>query len=268
MTPETIADRVRRQLTDIPDLMVEVALYLTTGSLPPDPDARHGTNNPARIPIVAAVTDLLDVRSKRFSDEDEGVRDLELDRKAGSRRLGVLPTLGLWVSMVHAELEDLGTPARECCPPRQHTVAGEVGWLMEQLDRVLELHNDFAEDVDWLWTDLRKACRLRPPLPLTCATCGFALEGMDSDAWFRCTGCPRTWRMDAELRRLGATQPGMPLSQVSRLLEVPVKTLHDWKSRGWILPVGKRGATFLFEVEKVQQVRDNMARGRPRGEAG
>jgi predicted RNA-binding Zn-ribbon protein involved in translation (DUF1610 family) len=251
MTSEGTTVDVARMLGEIPELFALLPLYGLPGSTPPDPDARRGTSSPAKPPTVLDVVDLLDTREK--PQADDGERDVELDKRAGYRRLGILPTLGLWVSMVAAELDDMDEPVEVCCPDRQHTVAGECAWLTTHLDRILELHPDFPEDVEWMWRDLRRVVGERDPLTFYCPKCGWRIEPQDDATWFRCTGCPQTWRMDAEIRRLGATQE-LTLKQIASMRGLALKTLHDWSARGWIAPIGRSARGFLYDIARVDDL--------------
>lgn len=221
---------MRRHLADIPDLVTEASHYLTPGSAPKDPDARHGTTM-HRIPIVAEIADLLDLREK-------DVDGITLNRAGGDRRLGVLPTLGLWVSLTYTELEDLGHQPRECCPHRSHTLTGEAGWLSEYAEIICELHSDFAHDISLLWTELRKACRIRREYQPRCPHCNNHIQGVYGDtedqapAWWRCTACGKTWVHDAEMQRLAMTQPRMTIPQTAKLLGIAVRTLYNWRNLG------------------------------------
>ena len=245
--------QVRRHLADIPELLEEASHYLIPGSAPIDPTATRGTTI-FRIPITPEIFDLLDER-------DKALDDIMLNRSGGERRLGVLPTLGLWVSLAWAELDDTGRTPRECCPAREHTVAGEVRWLSEYAGDIIELHPEFHRDVEQLWEELRRACRIRKDYAPKCPRCGFKIEGIfgseedEYPAWYRCTGCPKTWVKEAELRRLGATQPPMTLRQIASMLKLSCRDVYGWYSKNRYMPVGTDGrGRKLFEVEHVKSV--------------
>lgn len=240
MPKEDPVAQVRRHLAEIPELVAEASHYLEPGSAPKDPDARHGTTV-YRIPIVPEIADLLDQRDKALNDIMLNRTSIDWEDGTGRkiidpriRRLGVLPTLGLWVALVYAELEDLGRSPRACCPARSHTIGGEVNWLDQYASDAVELHDDFPRDIELLWVELRRACRIRPEYIPQCPKCGHRLEGVygsDSDkeaAWYRCTGCPKTFVMDAELKRLALTQPPMTLREIASMLQLPLRTLQGW----------------------------------------
>lgn len=254
--------QVRQHLADIPDLMAQLAYFRTPGSAPPDPDARRGTSSPARPPIVLDVVDLEDTRWKPNADQP-GERTAELDRQIGHRRQGVLPTLSLWVMLADSDMNDAGIHPDPS--PEPTTLVSECAWLLEHLEWIVGQYAAFAPEIAAIHRDLSRGCGIRPPLPLSCSMCGWRVVPADeTESWYRCTGCDKTWRMDAELRRLGATQPGMPLSQISRILDVPVKTLHDWRARGWIAPIENSRRGFLYDVDAVKKASESVVRGRPR----
>jgi hypothetical protein len=242
--------KVRRMLADIPDLVAEAHHYLEPGVAPADMKTHHGKGPTYRIPIVAEIFDLLDPREKDIDEPTE-------NRVGGDRRLGVLPTLSLWVSAAYPELEDRGHQPRECCPARTHTVVGETGWLGDYAEPVLAIYPDFATDVEKLWKELRQACRIRQEYKPTCSMCATAtrrwlVEPVYSDnvsgpAWWQCTGCRRTWVHDAEVQRLALTQPKMTLTQIASLLGKPVSTLYRWRDQG------RFSGGPLYEIEHVRR---------------
>ena len=244
--------QVRRYLADIPDLVIEVEHYLTPGSAPKDPDARHGTTI-YKLPIVPEIADLLDTREKDVDEPSD-------NRTNGERRTGVLRSLGLWVSLAFAEFEDLGHTPRPCCPPHQHTIVGEANWLTEYAAEIVELHPDFPHDIETLWTELRKACRIRREYQPKCPYCNWQVEAIHGDdntpAWWRCTGCAKTWVRDAEVTRFALTQPKMPLSKIAAWLGLPLRTLHNWRQQGRFT-TDSRG---LAEVEHVKRAAEAAGR--------
>jgi hypothetical protein len=248
--------QVRQHLADIPDLMAQLAHFRTPGSAPPDPDARRGTSSPSRPTVVLSVVDLEDTRWKPNADQP-GERTAELDRQIGERRQGVLPTLSLWVMLADSDMNDGGmhpTPAPE--PP---TVTTECGWLHEHVEWIVGQYADFAPEISDIHRDLSRGCRIRPPLPLNCSMCGWRVVPADeTESWYRCTGCEKTWRMDAELRRLGATQ-SMTLKEAERALGVPLRTLYNWEAEGRFMPVGRRGNAKLYDPEHLKRARDRVA---------
>ena len=247
--------QVQRHLADIPELYDEARHYLIPGSAPLDPTFKSsGKGSVFKIPITAEIFDLLSISDKELDD-------VGLNRSGGERRLGVLPTLGLWVALAYAELDDLGRGPRECCPARAHTVAGEATWLSEYTPDVIELHDDFAREVELLWVELRRACRVRRDYVPKCPQCAHRVEGVygspedQAPAWWRCTGCPKTWVHDAEIARLAATQPRLSLRQAASVLQIPVSTLHRWKNQGRFSPDSKG----RYELDHIKRAAIRVA---------
>lgn len=251
-------EQVREQLAEIPDLMAEVSYYIEPGSAPIDPDARHRHGNLAKLPLVAAVADLLDERQKDLTDPE----DLPANRKNGERRLGVLRTLGLWVSLIHPELEDTEGETAVCCPGREHTISGECSWLIQHLDFTMGLHPDFGCDISAIWRDLRNQTRTVDAGPLRCLieTCGWPVEEMSGGAWYRCTGCRRSWSR-LELHKLHEQQKPKTLSEIAALTQIPLSTLKDWAKRRWIKPAVRDGKS-LYSLTKVQAFAVKTQKGR------
>jgi transposase-like protein len=268
--------QVRRHLLDIPDLVAEASYYFTPGSAPLDPtfNGSGGKGAVYRIPISPEIFDLLDSRDKALDDlmlnrtaidwEDGDGRKVVGERL---RRLGVLPSLGLWVSLAYAELQDLGRNPRDCCPARSHTIAGETAWLTEYAAEIVELHDDFARDIELLWTELRRACRIRKEYVPSCPQCSTdrhrnyleGVYGSDEDAapaWWRCRACGFNAVRDAEIKRVAALQPRMTLRQIASLLRLPLRTLHNWRTQGRFSS-DSRG---LYELEHVKRAAQSVGR--------
>ena len=268
--PKTITSRVRAWLEQIPDLVAEQPEYLLPGTKPTDPSTRYAAPDPARPPADLGVLDLTDTRHK--PDDDLSPADLiEHDRMALTRRLGILPTLGLWVSLVLDELIDMGENPATCCPTipdgaggyiTTHTIVGEVNWLIRHLNTILDMHPDFAGDVEAMHRDLRHGVRDPQDLlaNLACPKCRNRVEPHGRNAWLQCVACNESWTMAAEIRRFGATQPDMPLSKIAAIIGRPLDTLRKWSIEGKIMPVGRRGQTFLYDLERVRRISDALSR--------
>jgi transposase-like protein len=240
---------LRRHLADIPQLMAEAEHYITPGTAPQDPDARHSTTI-YRIPIVAEIVDLLDAREKNIDEPAE--------------------------NRTNAELQDIGESPRDCCPPKSHTISGECSWLADYAEHILQLHpcceqcaegkrgcgcGCFHHEIETIWKELRAACRVRREYTPRCNHCNNhveAIHGTDDagPAWWRCTGCSKTWVHDAEVQRLALTQPPMTLRQIATLLGLPLRTLHNWRSQGRFSP-DRRGK---FELEHVKRAARTIGR--------
>lgn len=70
--------------------------------------------------------------------------------------------------------------------------------------------------------------------------------------------------MHNEISRLLAEQGNtQTLRQCAEQVGRPVKTLHEWRARGWINPVAKnRVGQFLYDVRLVEKVAAEVKRGR------
>lgn len=261
--------QLRRYLNDIPQLMAEAEHYITPGTAPHDPDARH-TTTIYKIPIVAEIVDLLDKREKDIED----VTDI---RFSGERRLGVLPTLGLWVALAYSELEDLGHDPRICCPERNHTTTGETSWLSEYAESIIDLHpcceqcergkrgcgcGCFHHEIETIWKELRQACRVRREYTPRCPQCRNLLQGVygtpedKAPAWWRCNACGFTAIADAEIKRLAALQPRMTLRQIADLLKLPISTLRGWRDQKRFQP----DSHGKYELEHVKLAAQRVGR--------
>lgn len=257
---------VRWWLTELPDLYAQQSNYLLPGTRPADPTTRYAPPSSTRPPLTLDVIDLTDTRTK--PDDQLTPSDLiEHDRMAQTRRLGIIPTLGLWVSLVMDELLDLGQDPATCCPTTPdgdggwittHTITGEVDWLLDHLDQILDLHPDFADDIEAMHRDLRHTVGDRDPFHIVCPYCRNTVEPHGDNAWFQCVACFKSWTMSAELRRLGATQPDMPLSKIAGLIGRSLHTLRKWAMEGRIEPIRRRGQTLLYDLERVRKVSDQI----------
>jgi predicted RNA-binding Zn-ribbon protein involved in translation (DUF1610 family) len=278
--------RVRQQLADIPDLYTQLQLFKIPGSAPPDPDARKGSTNPSRPTVRLEVVDLLDERTEKAGSDEPVTRDLELDKLAGSsvsreqaktgqplaygrieRRLGILPTLGLWVMMCRTEMLDQHLTAPRCCEDSDgHTVAGECSWLLDHVDWILEWHKDFAEDINVMHQDLQRVCGIRREKPIPCRACGGKVEGRDNNAWFLCLGCGKSWLWEAELARMNAAGSKMrTLAQIADEKHLSLKMLKNM-ARTRFLPTGHdRKGVALYDADVVERAVKNMGKHRKRG---
>lgn len=255
------ARRYRRQaeraltgaLTSLPEAYALLPGFLLPGSLPPDPDRRAATSSPARPPLRLEVVDLLDGREK--PDADLYREDYDLDRRAGSRRQGVLPTLASWVRLTDSELWESGI---DHGPPADvPTVATECGWLLGHAAWILDQRwgHELAAEVTAMLGDVQAATGWQPVEPDKCPSCGWIVEARDGGAWWSCTGCPRTWAMHAEISKLAAVQEhSLTLREVAADLDRPLATVKAWVASGRLLAVatGPRGR--LYDVREARRI--------------
>lgn len=246
-------------LTRIPDLAAEQPLYLLPGTRPADPTSWRGKGSPARPPVTLDVIDTTDTRLKDTGD----LTPAEAFSYDQRDRLGVLPYLGLWVSLVMDELIDCGIQPDVCCPLNNgdtitHTVTGETRWLLRYLDQILDLHPDFADDVHRIYRQLQQGVGERDPFALKCDRCTWPVDPQDGASWFKCSGCGKQWTLVGEIKRLAGMQPNMPLRKIATILGRSLGTLQKWAIEGRFLPVGRQGQTFLYDLERVRTVADQF----------
>ena len=246
----TDVTNTRLNLSELPALYQLLPLFvLGTGAT----EERTATTSPARPPANLGIFDRLDTREK--PDADLSREDFDLDRRAGARRQGVLPTLVAWTRLADGELWDAGLVHPP--PFDEPSVASECAFLAEHLEWLAEQRwfGELAADVQRMRQDMRQAVREYdlPPLVCTIETCRWTVEIMDDWSWFRCTGCGRTWTR-IEVYRLYQRQKPMPLSECAKALGKPLKTLQRWHKEGWLKPCARESGTALFRLIDVQTV--------------
>jgi hypothetical protein len=252
--------KLTEHLAAIPPLFARLPQFIRPGSRPADPDRVTTSTSPARPPLNLDVLDLLDLREKADAEATRG--DYDLDRRAGGRRQGILPTLSSWVRLVDGERWDEGDEHQN--PPTQRTVEGECGWLTEGLDWITEQKwaNELEQDLQRMVADMRRACGESPEVPLTCSKCRWLVEPRDGGAWYVCTGCNWTWTMANEIDRLLQAQTDImdaaTLPEIAANVGRPVSTVKEWKARGWLLPVGKTKRGYVYDVKAAQRVAESV----------
>lgn len=291
--PETVKpdrEELETLLAELPKVFALLPLFVETSTAPPDPDHRIGDSNPARPPMRLEVLDLLDMREK--ADAEAQRTDYDLDRRAGSRRQGVLPTLVGWARLVDGELaddEDLPeykqadehgliacsavcteAPNRArklktygpCSEVAKHhwstpTVTGECAWLSAQLGWIIEQDwaDEFENDVSNMVTDVKRVTGTDTKVKMTCLVvgCGWPVVKMDGGSWYRCTGCGKpTSRM--ELHRMAERAKPKPLRTLAKQLNRSERSLRAYRTEGLIRPVARDGAVDLYDQQAVTEV--------------
>ena len=248
-------------LAAIPEAYANLPGYLLPGSQPPDPEKRTAHTVVSHRSILRLeVVDLLDVREK--ADASPTRDDFDVDRRAGARRQGILPTLSSWVRLVDSEMWDEGDEHQN--PPTQRTVAGECAWLASQLEWIEAQRwvGEIEEDLARMLADMLRACGVKPEPVYRCPNCRDLVRPEDKGAWYRCLGCGQTWAMHNEINRLLAQQANtMTLKACAEDVGRPKSSLEEWRARGLINPVAKddRGR-FLFDVECVRRISETVGR--------
>jgi hypothetical protein len=218
-------------------------------------------------PVSLALIDLTDTREKPDADPVRG--DYDLDRRAGGRRQGVLPTLAAWTRLVDGELWD---EAREHDPLAETpTVASECGFLLTHLEWIVEQQwaNEIADDVRRIRLDLMHAVGERDAEKFSCETCGWEMEPQgDYDQelkrypWYRCTGCHATLTTAAEVDRLSADAADyVTLKYAAKQLGKDWATLRSWKKQGWIKPVGRDQRGSIYSLNAIRGVSISIQKG-------
>jgi hypothetical protein len=258
---EYTVDSLHESLTHLPDVYALLALFRLPGSRPVDPEKIQGTQSPARPPLALDVLDLEDERTKHDSDPQR--LDYDLDRRAGARRQGIRPTLAAWVCLADGELWDNNIPHVSPCanPP----VFGACSFLLEHLEWITaqKWAADIAADVGAMLADAKRIVGDEKPAARKCPECYWPVEPRDNEAWFSCTGCRKTWVMHNEVAKLNAQQDNsLPLSACASDVSRPVPTLKEWKSRGWIAPIGKDHRGYLYDIIKVRETANSIKHGK------
>jgi ribosomal protein L37AE/L43A len=209
--------------------------------------------------------DVLDLTDMRLKDGAEATRtDYRCDLLAGARRQGVVQTLASWSRLVDEERRADDLESDLCEDP---TIASETGYLLAHFDWIaeqpwfVELHDDVLR----MWTDVRRVIGERDPIVYECPTCGWEVQPRYDGTVYTCSGCERNWTMANEVDALIAAQASaMTLTECAQQVGRPVKTLHEWRARGWINPLGKdRGrGQFVFDVRLVQRVAETVRNGK------
>lgn len=291
--PETVKpdrEELETLLAELPKVFALLPLFVETGTAPPDPDHRIGDSNPARPPMRLEVLDLLDMREKA---DAEAVRtDYDLDRRAGSRRQGVLPTLASWCRLVdsglladddrpdYKEADEYGliacsavcteapnrarktrkygpcsenTKAHQATP----TVPGECGWLTRHLNWIIEApwSDEFDNDLSNMVTDVKRVTGTDVKVKLTCLNvgCGWPVVEMDKGSWYRCPGCGQA-RTRVELHRMAERAKPKPLRTLAKQLNRSERSLRAYRTEGLIRPVARDGSVDLYDQQAVTEV--------------
>jgi excisionase family DNA binding protein len=244
---------LRATLEAIPVAYDALGAFLLPGSLPPDPDRRTGPPIASRRAVLNLdVVDLLDTREK--ADADATRVDYALDRMAGARRQGVLPTLVSWTRLVDGELWDEGV---EHEPPADGpTVASECAFLLAHVAWVDEQQwaNEIEDDTAAMLRDMRKAVGELEvkKARLTCLQpgCGWDVEEEAGREVFRCTGCGRKWGR-IELHNMAERKKPKTVKQIATLLGVSVRTIRYAIADGKLRPIARDGSADLFDLQQA-----------------
>lgn len=248
-------EKLRAQLSEaleqIPAAFDLLDEFILPGSTPASPDGPRGASSPSRPPLNLVVLDLQDTRQKR--DCDPSRTDYDIDRRAGARRQGVLPTLASWVRLVDGELWD---EALEHTPPADApTAATECGWLGDHVDWIVDQQwaVEIADECAAILRDIRAAIgefEVKDQLTCLMTGCGWDVKAMDNASWYRCEGCGKKWTR-IELHRMAERKRPRSLKECAKMLGVSLRTLRYARARREFRPVARDGSTDLFDLSEV-----------------
>lgn len=246
-------EKLRAQLADaleqIPASFDLLGEFILPGSAPASPDGPRGVSSPSRPPLNLVVLDLQDTREKPDSDPQR--TDYDIDRRAGARRQGVLPTLASWVRLVDGELWDESVEHEP--PSDAPTVTTECGWLLDHADWIVDQQwaVEIADECAAILRDIRAAIgEFDVKNQLACMHCGWDVHEANGGDYFRCSGCSKTWGR-IELHRMAERKKPKTLKQCAATIGVSVRTLRYARADGAFKPVAREGSTDLFDLQQV-----------------
>ena len=246
-------EKLRAQLSDaleqIPASFDLLGEFILPGSAPASPDGPRGVSSPSRPPLNLVVLDLRDTREK--ADSDPSRTDYAIDRRAGARRQGVLPTLVSWARRADGELWDEGKAHQP--PPDAPTVATECGWLLDHVNWIVdrEWAVEIADECAAILRDIRAAIgEFDVKNQLACMDCGWDVHEANGGDYFRCSGCAKTWGR-IELHRMAERKTPKTMKQCAEMLAVSIRTLRYARAEGDFKPVARDGSTDLFDLQQV-----------------
>ena len=249
----SLETKLVKALTELPAAYDQLHLFTLPGSRPNDGSKpRRGTLS-TRAPLILDVLDLLDRRHKH---DCEPTRDnAELDKMAGARRMGILPTLAQWVRLIDAELWDAEILHTE--PVEHPTVTTECAWLQSHTDWISQ-QPWVADIVDDL-TRMLKDCTLitgtgTDVIKLTCTNlgCGWPVYEENDGAWYHCTGCGKAWGR-LELHKMAERKQPKTLTFCAQFAGLSVRTLNRYIHAGKIRPVARDGQLNLYDLNAVME---------------
>lgn len=251
-----LTQKLLKALTELPAAYNQLHLFQLPGSKPSDTGSkqRHGTLS-TRAPLVLEVLDLLD---RRHKNDVEPTRDnYDLDRLAGNRRLGILPTLSQWVRLADGEMWDSGV--QHSAPSDNSSVDTECSWLLHHLDWITEQPwlNEMAEDLTRMLKDAQRVVGVEKQAKYFCTKCGWPIQERDGGAWYSCTGCDQNWTR-LELHRFAERKKPKTLAEIAKLTNISLKTLRSFADRGHLKVVARDGKANLYDLDAVALATMNL----------
>lgn len=260
MTTEAVNDKLVqklvRTLNELPNAYQQLHWYWLPGNRPTDTGSiqRHSVLD-TRTPITLDVLDLTDERHKA---DAELVRDnYELDKMAGNRRLGILPTLSQWVRLVDAELWD--NDISHSAPAETPTVDTECSWLQGHIDWMTQRpwFPDLVDDATKMLADVHRVVGSDKPVHLICTQCGWGVYEQEDGSYYKCSGCQRAWSR-IELHRMAERKKPKTLAEIATITNISLKTLRVYADKGYLKPVARDGQASLYDLDAVSLATMNL----------
>lgn len=143
---------------------------------------------------------------------------------------------------------------------RNPTIPAMCGFLSNHTAWIITYNDDFPGSIKRLHADYRHAAGIKLEIAYHCPQCGWKVEPQDHAAWFRCTGCTKTWTLAAEIDRLMANQDQvMTLGQIATKTGIPHPTLRRWAGKRFT-PVGVKHGRPLYDLRVVQRAAERIRR--------
>lgn len=172
---------------------------------------------------------------------------------------GLLGTLAMCARMVW---EERGFDGLTQPPAPQETWTGICGYLAETLHwwQSQPWSDDIEHDLLKIHRALEIAARVEPPTRYVCDKCGARAHLQEGGEWMRCTEGHQL-PGPAALKRQIAKRDPMSAEAIRDEFGVQPATIWQWKRRGLIKPVGRRGKADLWDAWTVLEVRHREVTG-------
>lgn len=182
-----------------------------------------------------------------------------------------------WCLLAIDEMSSLDEDDRIKTAPdaRDPQVRDMCRFLAEQADWIITYNEDlddkhihtrtcgcFTADIYTLKREYAKAAGVKLEVVYHCPKdnggCGWRVEPEDGGAWFRCTGCGKTWTFAAEIDRLVSHQDSvMTLGQIAKKTGIPHPTLRRWAGVRFT-QVGVRHGRPVYDIRTVQKASERV----------
>lgn len=217
-------DQTRQRLQQIPDLYAQLPRFLVAGSAPAGPDEHRSARRRPGSPALVSLDVLALLASRKTVGTLEWLGWDGSETRHDWQRHGTEGTLELWAMLIQSELADLDRTR----PDPDETVVGWCNWLIYDLAWIVDHHPDFPRSIRNLHSALQRACRVRPPMELTCPRCGAAAFVDETARFLQCQLEPSHEVGISDLEFRWRRRPAKPTKEI--LAEFPgltAKDLHD-----------------------------------------